>query len=375
MWGDDDDEESLRADGGFNYGTNFAIGETSFSSVQIYEDGKYIGVFNISITLLDVSNVTVPAGTFTNCLHLRIDMTGATTQTSDEWWATGVGVVKLLGISGDGSKQLRELKWYSFKVDPAPSIASPGIALLLLSKSKKVTPVDADKDGYTVAQGDCNDSDATIYPSATEICGDGIDQDCSGSYLECDGTLSVKSAGQTWMDRNLGASRVATNSADAEAYGDLYQWGRGTDGHEKRNSPTTYLGSSTDSPGHGDFILIAGDEDNWRTPQNDNLWQGVSGINNPCPAGFRLPTETELNTERASWTSQNSAGAFASPLKLVVAGARNPWSGALYSGSFGIYWSSTTFGIFGISWGFTYDSVAFESAYRAYGRSVRCLKD
>jgi len=44
---------------------------------------------------------------------------------------------------------------------------------------------------------------------------------------------TVKSAtGKIWMDRNLGASQVATSSTDAAAYGDLYQWGRAADGHE-----------------------------------------------------------------------------------------------------------------------------------------------
>lgn len=45
--------------------------------------------------------------------------------------------------------------------------------------------IDADKDGFTKQQGDCNDSDASINPNATEICGDGIDQDCDGSDLPC----------------------------------------------------------------------------------------------------------------------------------------------------------------------------------------------
>ena len=45
--------------------------------------------------------------------------------------------------------------------------------------------IDNDGDGYTENQGDCNDNDATIYPGAVEICGDGIDQDCSGMDLEC----------------------------------------------------------------------------------------------------------------------------------------------------------------------------------------------
>ncbi|MGE4541908.1 MAG: hypothetical protein AB7D35_11660, partial [Bacteroidales bacterium] len=62
--------------------------------------------------------------------------------------------------------------------------------------------------------------------------------------------------GQTWMDRNLGASRAATSSTDDQAYGDLYQWGRDTDGHEKRNSGTTSTLSNSDTPGHGNFITV-----------------------------------------------------------------------------------------------------------------------
>jgi hypothetical protein len=46
--------------------------------------------------------------------------------------------------------------------------------------------VDNDGDGYTVAQGDCNDADASVFPDAPETCGDGIDQDCSGFDLDCE---------------------------------------------------------------------------------------------------------------------------------------------------------------------------------------------
>ena len=48
----------------------------------------------------------------------------------------------------------------------------PGI----LAASKLST--DYDGDGYTENQGDCNDTVAAINPGATEISGDGIDQDC-----------------------------------------------------------------------------------------------------------------------------------------------------------------------------------------------------
>ncbi len=50
-----------------------------------------------------------------------------------------------------------------------------------------IAPVvlDADGDGFTKNDGDCNDNDASIHPGADEICGDSIDQDCNGSDLEC----------------------------------------------------------------------------------------------------------------------------------------------------------------------------------------------
>jgi hypothetical protein len=61
--------------------------------------------------------------------------------------------------------------------------------LLLMKESKDCYECfgsdDADLDGFTLGEGDCMDNDPSVYPGAVEICGDGIDQDCSGDDLLC----------------------------------------------------------------------------------------------------------------------------------------------------------------------------------------------
>jgi len=42
---------------------------------------------------------------------------------------------------------------------------------------------DDDGDGYTVAEGDCDDDNADVHPGADELPCDGVDSDCSGSDL------------------------------------------------------------------------------------------------------------------------------------------------------------------------------------------------
>lgn len=197
---------------------------------------------------------------------------------------------------------------------------------------------------------------------------------CDGSdwYLLA-GVPTVGSSGQTWMDRNLGAERVARNSSDSKSYGDLYQWGRPADGHESRNSQTVGIQSDENVPRHGFFIVWLGD---WRSLPNDDLWQ-ESGINNPCPTGFRLPTEDEWNAEMQSWSSQDAVGAFASPLKLVAAGYRNESDGMVggLTNRNGYYWSSTVDGGKTRSFDFDDRSAYMFSDNRAFSFSVRCIKE
>ena len=78
---------------------------------------------------------------------------------------------------------------------------------------------DSDSDGYhDVAYGgtDCDDSDATINPGATEICGDGIDQDCDGSDLAC-ATVTIE-----WCNvQYLSSSAIATGDS-VDVYGQIF---------------------------------------------------------------------------------------------------------------------------------------------------------
>jgi hypothetical protein len=144
--------------------------------------------------------------------------------------------------------------------------------------------------------------------------------------------------GKIWMDRNLGAGRAATSSTDAQAYGHLYQWGRAADGHQIKTSGTTSTLSS--------------------------------------PAGYRIPTEAELNAELLSWSSNNAAGAFASSLKLPVGGGRYASNGLLGSvGSYGCYWASEVNGSYSRGLVFIRDNAATGSEVRAFGLSLRCIKD
>ncbi len=205
---------------------------------------------------------------------------------------------------------------------------------------------------------------ALQYPANSVFC-------ASGPTAIVD--VTNPTTGKTWMDRNLGASQAATSSTDANAYGDLYQWGRRSDGHQCRTSATTTTLSSTDQPAHGDFIIAPSD---WRNPQNANLWQGVNGVNNPCPSGYRLPTETELDAERASWNQQNAVGAFVSPMKFPLAGARFFDNGNL--GWVGIYvfcWTSSVSGNSARRLGVNSSAAGIVADERADGFSVRCIKE
>jgi uncharacterized protein (TIGR02145 family) len=197
------------------------------------------------------------------------------------------------------------------------------------------------------------------------------------------GEVTNPTTGKTWMDKNLGAEQVATAYNDPLSYGDLYQWGRATEGHEKRTSTALESGQATTAaPNLGNawdgifLITSSGIVSDWLATTDNTLWQGVSGPNNPCPSGFRLPTQVELQAEVDTWETQNPAGAFGSVLKLPSAGSRSGNNGGItYAGTYPQLWTSTVSNPYSIFFGVYSTSVYVGTAAREGGYSVRCIKD
>lgn len=230
--------------------------------------------------------------------------------------------------------------------------------------------------------------DPLWYNFCTQSVLPGPESDCPTipPFLTADETAVVdvtnSTSGDTWMDRNLGAYNAARSSTDCWAYGNMYQWGRDSESHEYRSSGTTSDNASTAVPGAGNswdglFITEPNSPYDWLSTQDATLWNGPGYTNNPCPAGYRLPTETELNNERLSWApNNNSTGAYGSPLKLPVAGFRDFSNGVLLNvGSSGHYWSSTVNSVYSQTLLFSSSNAFMVSNGRTYGFSLRCLKD
>ena len=195
--------------------------------------------------------------------------------------------------------------------------------------------------------------------------------------------------GNCWLDRNLGATEVATSSTDWKSYGSLYQWGRLSDGHQlitwtngTTGTPvngTTITMSTTTTPINNLFILGSSTQANdWiYPPTNNTLWQGLRGINNPCPVGFAIPTAAQWVTLVADSNITNSASAFGSTLKLPEEGYRIFNSGGFnFVGTFGYYWSNSPSGQNTYYMEFNSTSVNPSTpASRASGYAIRCVKD
>jgi len=200
------------------------------------------------------------------------------------------------------------------------------------------------------------------------------------------GTVTSPYTGRVWLDRNLGASEVCTAFDDSACYGDYYQWGRGTDGHEKATSePTRTL--ATDILNAGDKFItdmdwVAFDQgvDVNGTERYINLT--TPGVLNICPVGFKVPSYEEVLAETVEGV-QNipliyyGQTMFDSFLKLPFAGYRDLREGEFKDLSkAGHVWTTQNYDAY-IAKGFYFDANSTNGIYtnKAFGYSIRCTQD
>ncbi len=191
--------------------------------------------------------------------------------------------------------------------------------------------------------------------------------------------------GKKWLDRNLGATQACTSSTDKACYGDYYQWGRLSDGHEKSSSSlSTSIVKDVSDIGNK-FIVQYKD---WTTSDIEGnvrkvQWAKIDGTG-VCPVGFRVPTQTELRAETIGYSSAdnistgavkvtNDETAFQNFLKLPVAGVREGSDGSIKN-SVGFLWTISMDKSNSQFIGYGSGSAKSDVIERAVGLSVRCLE-
>ena len=195
--------------------------------------------------------------------------------------------------------------------------------------------------------------------------------------------------GNIWLQQNLGSAQIAQASNDAAAYGDLYQWGRSTDGHQLRNSQLETTPLAVNNPtGLTTSSFITTSPRWWEQGSSDDKWEAsspaeVSATNglNPCAVmlgqDWKIPTEQQWMDVKEAESITNITSAFESNLKLVAGGTRNNSGDFDFVGARALYWSSTI-STSNLSYAKTYyisSAISNPSAgyYKQNGNSVRCI--
>ena len=191
---------------------------------------------------------------------------------------------------------------------------------------------------------------------------------------------------KVWLDRNLGASQVCNSFDDKDCFGDYYQWGRDSDGHENNTSEVnTTLAADIDNAGESFIVSTTSPYDWVSLDANDTNgskraknWSKTDG-SSVCPVGFRVPTIDELKAETIDSVDgmTNIEDAFNNFLKLPLVGYRVNTNGGFNPvNSQGSIWSSSRYNDDKSSYLYFYNAGADESySERTMGFSIRCVKD
>jgi len=457
-----DDRDALKLTSDSTEANGLFIYNTDIDCVEFWSGGKWIDLCNNtapaftannSITLTSGTNIQTVCGgaAITPITYATTGATGATfiglpAGVTGSWNAgivtisgipttSGNYIVVLTGGSGSGMAVGTITVNQVLSAISGANGVTKGATDLIYS----VTPVSGVTDytwtvpaGWSIISG-LGTASITVDAGTTDGPAGAItvranNGNCTGtSTLAVSVGCPVKTVGGSWltfMCYNLGAAEAVksltpaqqTNySTPADEYGDYYQWGRVADGHQLSNSGTV-LGPITtfDSKGQavGDTIgkFIINNNGTWRLPipQKDNLWSNEGkSVADPCPAGWRIPTITELQsilngssstissipaagticTSGNKWVWSNTTtqgwlitptGSSAPTLFLPLARYRDCHNGVVNTNMFGYYWSSSANGLNANVNTFTFAPtflLAGDIIATANGLSIRCVSE
>ena len=369
---------------------SFKIDELMFASAYnycyyIYQDGKYAYSSPQTFVTLDTENILSDYGT-SNC-----------------YIVSQSGYYKIKAVKGNsnegvGNVSSVEVLWESFGTSIAPQVGD------LISYA---ISLDTGYIGFEIPSP-YQEGNAVIAA-----------KDASGGILwswhiwltdQPEGQVYYNNAG-IMMDRNLGAT--SATPGDAGALGLLYQWGRkdpflnsfsiSLNNLAKSTIfwpsvvSSTSMSTVTDMP---TTFLKYNDQSsyNWYFTNDDTLWtesNRAKSIYDPCPPGWRVPdggsngvwskaSGSVFLSHYKSYDSTNKGMNFSgkfgadNTIWYPATGHRDSYDGSVSDvGNRGYYWSATSIGI--CSYEMVFGSGDFAnlstSDYRAYGCSVRCIKE
>lgn len=193
-----------------------------------------------------------------------------------------------------------------------------------------------------------------------------------------------------WAPINIGQTKISVVNDPSDVAGNLFQWGR----KQALTWKSPQFPGPVDSAAAAgtNFITNSTSPNDWLKVQNNTLWNSGNAatpktINDPCPAGWRVPSVAECNSVVGTQTwAPGGASASANGLLTVTGEAGTnllfPAAGRLSNtgavsgqGTYGFYWASAENGTSASCVYFNSATVSAFNYSRANGMPLRCVQD
>jgi uncharacterized protein (TIGR02145 family) len=363
---------------------------TTANGVTFAATGTFAGTGAQNIVLTATGTPTVAGSdsftlnTTPNCSFSRTTITVPGAPTSPA--ATVDNDQATVAFTAPGSNGGSDITGYTVTSSPgsfsATGASSPLVVTGLTNgTSYTFTVIATNAAGNSVASA----ASAAVTPIFTSI---------TGCYAKISATVY-----KDFLCHNLGAdTSLDPHIPVVGLQGAYIQWGRRgpnttgdarVDWQTAANTPNFAAAPTGANAGNANAVT------GWSTAAGDNSWRTAGGaktLNDPCPSGFRVPTQTEwagvISNNIASGTGTFALGnteygsarhygpnANTKSLTLPATGRRDLNNGALkLRGSNGYYWSSTESGQHAFTLSITVNDPAYID-WRRYGFSLRCIAE